>query len=87
MSCGINQVVGEKFSAVENDISLLVFAEKLGIGRSREQIFTVDSVAVFGEVADIGRRSGAQVEPCAGTASGPDEPRKSFMKVCETDDT
>src|SRR5271163_1882062 len=25
-------------------------------------------------------------EPCAGMVSGPDEPRKSFMKVCETDD-
>src|SRR5271157_1352798 len=25
-------------------------------------------------------------EPCAGTVSGPDEPRKSFMKFCETDD-
>src|SRR5260370_15953725 len=24
-------------------------------------------------------------EPCAGTVSGPDEPRKSFMKFCETD--
>src|SRR5712671_2462697 len=25
-------------------------------------------------------------EPCAGVVSGPDEPRKSFMKFCETDD-
>ena len=42
---GIDQVVGEKFAAVENRIALLVFGEKFGIGRGSEQIFAVDSVA------------------------------------------
>jgi hypothetical protein len=51
----VNQVVGKKLSAVENGISLFVFGEKLGIGRGSEQVFAVNSVAVFGEVANIGR--------------------------------
>ena len=58
----VDQVIGEKLSAVQSDNSMLVFGKKLGIGGSGEQIFAVDSVAVFGEVANVSRRGRSQVE-------------------------
>ena len=51
----VNQVVGKKFSAVKNCGSLLVLGQQFRIGGGREQIFAVDSVAVFSEVANVGR--------------------------------
>jgi len=53
---GIDQIIGEKLAAVENVVALFVFREKLGIGRSRQQIFAVNFVAALSEVADVGRR-------------------------------
>ncbi len=38
----IDQVIGEKLAAIENNVSLLVLAEKFGISRGGEQVFAVD---------------------------------------------
>ena len=58
----VDQVFGEKFAGIEASISLLIFREKFRIGGGSEQVFAVDSVAAFGEVADVDRRGRSQVQ-------------------------
>ncbi len=62
MSGRIDQVIGEKLAAVESSNPFLVCNKKFGIGGGGEQVFTVDSVAVFSEVADVGSGGRSQIQ-------------------------
>ena len=54
---GIQQVIGEKLPAVEDDVALFVFGDEVRLGGCDEQIFAVNFVTAFGEEADVGGRS------------------------------
>src|SRR5216684_320153 len=53
--------------------------------KSRTQSPSADSQARDNSPIPLERRV-SFCELCAGVVSGPDEPRKSFMKFCETDE-
>src|SRR6202795_543736 len=75
----INEIVGQKSTAVQDRISLFIFRGKIWIGGSHQEIFTVDLVAAFGEEADIRRRRGTEIEHA--------QRRIGFPHACEFAET
>ncbi len=72
MRSRIEQVIGEKFAAVEDDVSLFVFRDELRVGRGDEKILAIDLVTAFGEKADVRRRCRAKIENAQRSLAAPE---------------
>ena len=49
----VDEIVGKKFAAIENNVSLFVLGDEAGLGRGDQQVFAIDAMAALSEVADI----------------------------------